>query len=152
MATVSTGFANSLLNGSRFADIMLNSCIELRSGPPPLTADDVAGGTLLGRITRDGLPWVAGSPAGGLQWTISGRYLQAVPGHTWRITGLATGVLGHFRLVSNAVDSGDLSLTAPRIDGSIAVIDTVPADLYVPALEITPATSRQVDLFWITLF
>lgn len=152
MATISTGLANRLLNGSRFADVMLNGCIELRSGPPPLTADDVAGGTLLGRITRDGLAWAPGAPAGGLQWSISGRYLQPVPGHTWVMKGLATGVLGHFRLVANTVDDGDLSADAPRVDGSIAVIDTVTADLYVPSLDITPATSRQVDLFWITLF
>lgn len=152
MALVSTGLAAQILNGSRFSDVMRDGCIELRSGPPPLTADDAANGTLLGRITRDGLPWVAGSTSGGLQWSVAGRYLEPVSGHRWMLTGLATGVLGHFRLVANAPDDGDLSAVAPRVDGAIAVIGAGAADLYVPTLDITPSTSRQVDLFWITLF
>lgn len=152
MATVSTGLASRLLDGQRFADIMFNGRIEVRTGAPPITADDAPSGTVLGYITRDGLPWTAGAPTGGLQWSPNGRYLESQPGHRWVLTGVATGVAGHFRLVGNAPDDGDLSATAPRLDGSISLAGGAPADLYVPSLDITPATSRQVDLFWITLF
>lgn len=152
MATISTGLAQRILTGNRFEDVMRDGCIELRSGPPPLTADDVAGGTLLGRITRDGLAWAPNAPTGGLQWENAGRYMQQRTGHTWVLKGLAAGVVGHFRVLANGTDSGDLDSVAPRIDGSVARIGTTTADLYVPSLDITPATSRQVDLFWITLF
>jgi len=152
MATVSTGLASRILTGTRFQDAMLNGCIQIRSGAPPLTADDAASGTLLGVITRDGAAWAAGSPAGGLQWANAGRYMQQAPGHTWVLKGLATGTAGHFRVLANTLDDEDLSADAARIDGAIALIGTTAADLYVPSLDITPATSRQVDLFWITLF
>lgn len=152
MALFSTGLASRVLAGERLVDIMANGCIELRSGPVPSAGpDDAASGQLLGYITRDGLPWTPGAPTGGLVWENSGRYVQKRTGHTWMLRGVASGVLGHFRVVANSPDDGDLSVSAPRIDGVIAVTNTVYADLYVPTLDITPTTLRKVDLFWLTL-
>lgn len=152
MANSSTGLVNRLFGTESLASILAFGCVELRSGPPPLTADEAAAGTLLARITRNGGAWVAGAPTNGLQWQREGRYLIPVNGHVWRMKGLAAGEVGHFRILGNAFDNGLQSIDLPRIDGSVLALggDT-PADFYLPSLTITTATDRQIDLFWFTV-
>lgn len=153
MAFVSTGLASRLLGTESFANLMLNGCIEIRSGTPPASADAEASGVLLARITRDGGAWNAGNPANGLQWQRDGRYVIPATGHVWRMTGLAGGVATWFRILSNAPDPGTASLTALRVDGLVADVNSgTPADLYVPTLTIAPGTTRRVDAFWVSIY
>ena len=153
MAFASTGLVTRLLGTESFAALMENGCIEIRSGAPPASADAEATGTLLARITRDGGAWNAGNPANGLQWRRDGRYMIQEPGHEWRLTGIATGTASWFRLLANPFDSGIASLTALRVDGSIAAVGgTTPADLYLPTLSIAPGYDRRVDAFWLSIY
>lgn len=153
MATASTGLVSRLLGNESFAALMANGCIEIRSGSPPPSADAEATGTLLARITRNGGAWNAGNPANGLQWRRDGRYMIQEPGHEWRLTGLGTGTATWFRLLANPADPGFASLTALRVDGSIADIGSgTPADLYLPTLAMAPGYTRRVDAFWLSIY
>jgi len=120
----STGFCDRLLGGQSFESIFQDGCIEVRTGAQPADADQAPTGTLLGRITRDGLTWTAGSPTGGLRYETNGRYAIKQPDHIWTLTGIAAGTAGWFRMLPNASDSGLLSAVAPRIDGAIALLAT----------------------------
>lgn len=117
----STGFVAALLGPQSFDDIFLDGCIEVRTGPQPVNADAATSGTLLGRITRNGGGWAAGSPTNGLRFLRDGRFVFKDPTHIWRYSGIANGTAGWFRLLPNAADAGGVSLTAPRIDGEIGV-------------------------------
>lgn len=144
---VSTGYANAILGATSFASLFHNGCIEIRSGPQPASADMPATGTLLARITRDGVPWTAGSPSGGLQFVRDGRYVRKEPSHLWMITGLDTGTAGWFRLIGNAPDSG-FSTTLPRIDGTVGLSGGGDVQMFLPNLSITPETLIPQDAWW----
>jgi hypothetical protein len=146
---VSTGYANAILGATSFASIFLNGSIEIRSGAQPASADAAATGILLGRITRDGDAWTAGSPTGGLQFIREGRYARKDPAQNWILTGVATGVAGWFRLVGNAPDAGGFSTTAPRIDGMIGLPDAVgDVQMRLPNLSLSAASLIPHDSWW----
>lgn len=149
---ISTGYASAILGTSSFVGLFLNGSIEIRTGTQPTRADDPVTGTLLARITRDGVNWTAGSPAGGLQFVQDGRYIRKNPAHAWLITGIATGAAGWFRLVGNAVDTGGFSTTLPRIDGTIGLSGS-PGDvqMYLPNLSIAPSTLVPQESWWYAL-
>lgn len=151
---VSTGFAERILGPQSFDAIFRDGSIEIRSGAQPASADAAAIGTLLARITRNGGAWVAGQPDNGLRFARSGRYAAKDPTQTWTLVGLATGIAGWFRLVANAFDDDGESLSAPRVDGAIALLpdeQTPPpadAQLFLPELAITSATRRDIGQWW----
>ena len=138
----STGLRNTLLadtadGGKGFAQIFLLSSMYLYSGAQPVNADANATGTLLAKVTTDGLDYSPGSPTNGLNWgTPSGGILNKDPGETWRYTGIAAGTIGWFRLIA-AGEPGGVSLSAPRVDGSVA---TVGANLNLSNLVIAIGT------------
>ena len=70
---VSTNYASRILSGSSdtFASIFQDGCMEIRTGPQPAGANAAVTGSLIARIRRDGVPWVAGSPDGGLRFIVS---------------------------------------------------------------------------------
>lgn len=145
----STGYVEGRNNGASFAALFGLGVIEIYSGPQPASADEAPTGVKLARITRDGAPWVPGAPGGGLQFVVGGRYITKHPDHQWRLTGLADGVAGWFRLLGNAVDPGDYSLSAPRIDGAIALVDTPgEVEMFMVDTTITPTTSFSVPHWW----
>lgn len=150
MATLtSTGYRTAILGGTAFVDIFKYGCIEVRTGPQPATADDAATGTLIARITADGGAWTAGSPTNGLRFLQDGPRIVNDPVAPWVLKGEATGEAGWFRLVGNAPDDGQFSLTAPRIDGTIGLLsDTTDIQLFLPTVSITPATSIVVPYWW----
>lgn len=150
---VSTGYADQVLSGGAgFASVFLNGCIEVRSGLAPVNADAPATGTLLGRITRNGGAWTAGSPSNGLQWQTAGRFAVMNPAHSWSFVGIATGTAGWCRLVGNAADSGAYSTVLPRIDGNVGLID-IPADtqLFLTDLAIVAALEIEITSFWFAI-
>lgn len=145
---LSTGYVQAIHGVLSFAQIFMNGTIEVRSGAQPANADAAATGTLLARITSGGA-FTHGSPTNGLQWDLSGRFMQKSSLQEWFLNGIGTGTAGWFRILPNAADSGLLSITEPRIDGAIGVIDTVgDFQLYIPTLSIIPATNTEVNNFW----
>lgn len=145
----STGFVEKRNQGAAFADLFHNGVMEVYSGPQPATADHAPPGTLLARVTRDAASWTAGFPAGGLQFLASGRYIVKQPDHAWYLTGIADGQAGWFRLLPNAADPGTYSLTAPRIDGAVALVDSVGEfEMQMVDTLITPSTNVLVPHWW----
>lgn len=150
----STGF-EALIFGSRsFESIFENGCIEVRSGPQPDSADLPPTGELLARITRDGEAWEPGSSEGGLRFSRSGRYVMKNPADIWRLKGLASGVVGWFRLLPNQEDTGLLSVTAPRIDGLMGVLPEAgetftDTQIFLPTTSITSSTTIDINYWWL---
>ncbi|MNV14205.1 hypothetical protein D3C71_1048800 [compost metagenome] len=120
-----TGFVERRNQGGAFASIFENGVIDVYSGRQPASADEAPTGTLLAQITKDGGGWAPGFPTNGLQFIASGRYITKRPDHTWMLRGIAAGQAGWFRLRANPEDPATFSLTAPRIDGAVALIDSV---------------------------
>lgn len=145
----STGFVQALLGPSAFDQIFFNGCIEIYAGTQPASADLGVSGTLLARITRDGLGWTEGSSTGGLQFVRSGRYAYKNPTHAWVLKGLATGIAGWWRLRGNGVDSGAVSVLYPRIDGSVRLDGSdTPGQLTLSSLDITASTQVAINHWW----
>lgn len=153
MANVSTQLASLMLAAAPSA--LQFGCIEIYDGDKPLSANESPPGTLLGRITRDGGPWVAGQAANGLTWDNLNGVIAKPFDHVWILRGLATGNATWFRIKGNAPDAGDFSLALPRLDGTIQV-DSYQGpesfDFYMPTLQITPATLRTINEFAFNLF
>ncbi|MBH1418029.1 hypothetical protein I5U33_07290 [Stenotrophomonas maltophilia] len=146
----STGFETLLLGPTSFDGIFRNGCIEIRSGIQPARADLPPTGHLLARITRDGGPWQAGGTANGLHFVRNGRYVYKDPVERWLLRGVANGQAGWFRLVGNEPDLGQISFTAPRIDGAIGLDDGSAGDfqMRLPTLAVTPDTSIELGDWW----
>lgn len=139
---VSTGFAAAILGPTSFASIFNNGVIKVYSGAQPASADLAPTGTLLGAITLDGGPWVAGSPTNGLQFDLGGRYAVKPLSDVWILEGSNTGVAGWFRLLPNALDDEVTNITAPRIDGAIGLAGgSGDYQIYLGSTNITPTTS-----------
>ena len=119
--------------------------MEIRTGPQPAGANAAVTGSLIARISRDGVPWVAGSPDGGLRFTAADRYMSKDPTHVWRLIGLGTGTAGWFRLIANAYDDGGDSLILPRIDGVVGLVGGGDVQLFLPSLGITPSTDITIE-------
>lgn len=155
--SISTGFVGAILGSQSFEQIFLNGSIEVRSGGQPAGgADAAATGVLLARVTREGGAWSADSPANGLQFARAGRYAMKVLAHEWRLTGIAVGTAGWFRLVGNAADNGLASVELPRIDGSLALLPEEgdapsPAQMFLASLAITPSTDLEIGQWYLTL-
>ena len=147
-ALLSTRAAELLLGPESFDSIFENGCIEIRSGPQPDNADLAATGTLLARITRDGGAWTPGAPQNGLQLNRSGRYALKPIEHAWTLKGIAAGTAGWARMVGNAPDPGDASLSHPRLDGTAGLIGASGVQLFLPVVEITPETAIDITYWW----
>ena len=148
----STGFRSKILGPTSFESIFNGGCIEIRSGPQPISADAAATGELLGRITLNGDGWTAGSPDNGLLFVRSGIYAGNDPAQEWVLTGLMSGQAGWFRLVANGPDDGGVSSSLPRIDGAAGPLD-VPGDyqMRLPSLSITESTMVVIPSWWFLL-
>lgn len=116
---MSTALRTRILGRESFNDIMGGGCMRIFTGTQPSNADQPEQGTLLGVATLNGAPWNAGFPANGIQWTQLGTWMQ--PTGEIVVLGSYAGNATWFRIVGNAPDNGGLTLSAPRIDGSIGV-------------------------------
>lgn len=145
----STGFVERRNQGAAFASIFNNGAVNIYSGPQPESADAAPTGTLLARITRNGEGWAPGFPNGGLQFVASGRYITKMPDHVWYLSGIAAGTAGWFRLVANTEDPETYSLSAPRIDGAVSLVDAVGEfEMQMVDTLITPTTTVLVPHWW----
>lgn len=145
----STGFCAAILGPASFDSIFRDGVIEIYSGPQPDSADLPPTGDLLGRITNNGMTWAAGQPAGGLRFIRDGRYAAKDPGQAWQVVASSNGVAGWFRLLPNAADAGFVSLTAPRIDGAIGIIDSpMDAQIYLPTTDLATGNVINLNYWW----
>lgn len=133
---LSTGTRNGVLNA--VAAIFDKGVIEVYSGTQPLNGDAAPTGTLLGVITKNGGPWIAGNPDNGLSFKpAEGGVLQKSDA-VWSFKGLAKGTAGWWRFVPNAADDKSVSDALPRLDGSVGVgsgelrLSTTAIDVGVP--------------------
>ena len=113
-AMLATGSAKAALDGGR---------INIYAGAAPATADDAVGGaTLLCAITLN-------STGTGILFDTAAvnGVLAKKPSETWSGSIVATGTATWYRHVA-AADDGTLSTTAPRLQGTVALID---ADLNI---------------------
>lgn len=145
---LSTGFRNALLNNQGFSEIFSAGVIAVYSGAQPATADNAPTGTLLGYITKDGATFVPGSPTNGLTWGAPEGGVIGKSDDNWRLTGLAAGTAGWFRLMGNAADNGLASTTLPRIDGAVA---TSGGEINLTSLSIGIGSVTTIDNFTYTI-
>jgi hypothetical protein len=145
----STGWA--AMKVAAFAAAFQYGCIEVYDGEQAANADQPPPGLLLARITANGGAWVAGSNTNGLRFVAGGRYVLKDAAQTWVMKGIATGTARSFRVLPNVADAGLLSLDALRIDGAIGLTDDIgggDVQLYLPSLDIIPATSQAINNWW----
>jgi hypothetical protein len=148
----STGFRDRILGPSSFESIFHRGCIEVRNGPQPASADAPASGVLLGRITAGGGPWAHGGGTNGLLFVKTGAIVVNDPLQEWRLTGEVTGTARWFRLVANPFDPGGQSITHPRIDGAIGLLDAVgDYQMLLPLVTISATTSIVIPSFLFAL-
>lgn len=148
---LSTALRNNLAGTTGFGATFSKGVIYIYSGPQPLSADHAVSGTLLGKVTVDGLPFSFGAATNGLNFAApaGGTVSKAV--ENWRFTGLANGTAGWFRLMANATDDlADDSATPdnPRLDGSIGIAN---ADLNLSNLAVTTGAPNTIDVFSFTI-
>jgi len=131
--------------GGSLAELMRNGVIEIYSGTRPSSANDVATGSLLCVITRDGGTFVADASANGLNLgDMDGDDLKrAIDESTtitelWRGIGIYAASAGWARWYDNSFDKSGLS-TAVRMDGLVA---TSGGDL-----NMTNGTTIAVDIY-----
>jgi hypothetical protein len=121
--------------------------ILVYSGTQPDDADDAPNGTLLARITQEGLTAVPGAQVGGLLLTPSSTTPTLLTHEgNWVLKGVASGTPGWWRFVWNLNDPGEASPFFPRIDGSVA--DTV-INLPSTVNSSTEISGVQFNLFYV---
>jgi hypothetical protein len=139
----STGLRNNLAGTTGFAASFANGVIEIYTGTQPSSANNAVTGTLLGTVTLAGGAFTPGSPTNGLTFAAAADGSVSKSG-VWSFVGIAAGTAGWFRLKANAVDTGLLSTTAVRMDGSIG---TSGADLNISNINVAIGAPNTVDTF-----
>jgi flagellar hook-associated protein FlgK len=144
---LSTGLRNNLVGSTGFSGSFADGVIEIYSGAQPVSSDAAVTGTLLGTVTLASGAFTPGTATNGLTFAAAANGAVSKSG-VWSFNGFAAGVAGWFRLKANAADSGALSTTALRLDGSIA---TSGADLNLSNITIAVGAPNTIDTFSFTV-
>ena len=140
---LSTGLRTLLAGSTGFAAALEKGVIEIYTGAQPASADAAVTGTLLGTVTLNSGAFTPGSPTNGLTFAAAAAGVVSKTG-VWSFNGIAAGTAGWFRFKGNAVDTGALSTTLPRMDGSVA---TSGGDLNLSNITIAVAAPNTIDDF-----
>ena len=145
MIKSSTGLAASMMVTGSFVSVMNLCKIKIFSGTVAADADAAETGTLLLTITNAGT-------ATGLTWEASatGRAALKKASETWSgtaVAGTATPAT-YFRIVG-AADTGVLSTTEPRVQGSVGNVSG--SDLFLTNPNITTSDIKTIAAFSVTL-
>lgn len=144
---LSTGLRNALLGTGDWKTLFTDGIMNIYSGSPPASADDVETGVLLVSITVASGAFVAGSPDNGLEFDTPAAGVLSKNGYTWSGVGLVTGEAGYYRFYDNFYEAG-ASGTAIRFDGTCAVTG---GDLSMIDLTVTSMLTTTVNTFYVTL-
>lgn len=111
---LSTGMVNAAANAIK--TMYANAVGAVYTGTQPVGSDAIETGTLLGYITKDGGPFVAGEAANGLNWedAVDGVCVKPAD-EEWAIIPIASGTAGYVRIYDNAMVTG-ASTSAVRFD------------------------------------
>lgn len=140
---VSTGLRNALLTDDSFAGIMANAKLRIYAGPVPTTADAaLSGNTLLCEVSDDDM----GTPLAFEAAAVDGT-LSKLSSQVWSGENVANGTASFYRLV-NTADTGTLSTSAPRVQGSIGVAG---ADMNISNPTLVALALQPVDYFSVAL-
>lgn len=146
--------ALQLSNGAKeraaasFAQAFERGHIQIYSGAQPETADLAATGTLLARVTLNGVPIGGVNP--GLFFQVEGPYVVKPPLAVWRIVVAVSGTAGWWRLVTPA-DTGGPSYVYPRVDGAIGTVPGAGPEMILPSLSLVAGNSHNLDSFFYTI-
>jgi len=146
---LSTGARNKLAGTTGFGAAFEAGVMHIYSGPQPASPDSPVSGTLLGIVTKDAAAFAFGAPANGLSFgaPVAGVVAKQAA-DIWKMTGLALGTAGWFRLMANAPDNFGASTTLVRMDGSVGVSG---ADLNMSNIAIDVGTPSTCDIFQFTI-
>jgi hypothetical protein len=146
---LSTGAKTMLLTTGSLNSIFTTGCIYVYSGAKPADADSAVTGTLLGKITKDGAAWTAGSATNGLTFTSPAVLgVLSKSSDTWKLAGSAIGTAGWARFVGNATDAGGSSTSLPRMDFDVGTTSGV---LQLTSISVTATSITTIDTFTIAL-
>lgn len=141
---VSTAVRDRMLTSESLRDIFALGFLDIYSGAEPATADAALGAAVL-------LCRVSSSGSGlGLNFnlaTSSAGVLAKLGTETWAGSNVAGGVAAFYRFVQST-DSGVLSTTQPRLQGTIA---TSAAELVLPNTTLVFGALLTIDSFTLTL-
>ena len=130
---------DEVLDGMK--EIMRGCKIAIYSGLQPVSADDVATGTLLCTISNNG-------GAEGLTWEdASGGVLAKNSAEVWQGTAVATNTAGWFRCYQAGDDPALASTVMARFDGSIS---TSGAQLNMSSTSIAQSAVQTISAFTYT--
>lgn len=143
--TVSTGYRYQLHSGAGWPALFNGGAIELYSGERPASANDAPSGTLLARITANGLPYTHGSATNGLQFAVStSGFIAGISSENWVMTGIALGAMGWGRLFG-VTDSFGASLDDARIDFDVNPADNI--GFLLPSTVIDVGVTKPITYF-----
>lgn len=143
--TLQVSNAHKVAVAQLFASLYTGGVIRVMSGAQPATADAAQAGTLLGVITLNGLP------NAGLTFAVDGPFVAKPVGAQWRLTAVASGNAGWWRLVASPRDDGGASYTVRRVDGAIGTNPASGAELILPSLAIVAGQQYPLDSFLFTI-
>jgi len=138
----STGLRNTILDTGSFKATMALGFINIYSGIEPTDADNAIGSaganTLLCTISIDGLGTGLSMDA-----SASTGILSKIPADIWKGTNAASGTATFYRHVAVA-DTGTLSTTEARLQGSIAVAN---AEMNFTSTTLSSGADQLVDFY-----
>lgn len=140
----STGLRNYMLDTGPAKTALANGFIKIYSGPEPATADAAIGGgnTLLCTIYSDNV-----SAGINLAATAADGFIEKASAETWSGAVIATGTATFFRHVGSA-DTGALSTTQPRLQGTVA---RAGAELNISDVDLVAAAPQAVNFYTLQL-
>ena len=139
----STGLRNHLLATGSLRAALNGGFLELYSGAEPATADAaVPVGTLLLRVYSDGT-----SAALNLSAAAADGFIEKATTETWTGTVIEDGKATWFRFVP-AADAGGASITATRLQGSVA---RAGGDLNISVVDLVAGAPQAINYFTIAL-
>lgn len=139
---LSSGLRDAVISNWGLGAAMSGGHIQIYTGTQPASADQPPTGTLLARITQDGVP---APGAGGLKMQLGTNAGDLANLGAWVMRGLADGAPGWWRFVAEPADAGQITTELCRIDGAVG--ESVQG---MPSL-ITPATNLPLAGFIFSL-
>ena len=144
MIKLSYGLSANVLGFYGVRAMMNRGVIDVYSTPRPETPEQAPTGILLGRITKNGEPFVANQGANGLD------LIQRIDGSLgdtgdWFLTGMANGAATWWRWKWMNYDNDSDSTYYPRMDGDVS------DSLILPTRTITVGLKTKIDEFNLTL-